>query len=107
MRESLCLVQHRLALIERRGSSAITRAPSLLMTGHQAIDRALGGGVMRGRMHEVLAGQDDAGSGSGFAALLVRLVAQRRCGWLRRKRGEGPVGFALRAWGQSASIRRS
>ena len=91
MRESLCLVQHRLALIERRGSSAITRAPSLLMTGHQAIDRALGGGVMRGRMHEVLAGQDDAGSGSGFAALLVRLVGAEAL-WLAEEKAWRGVG---------------
>lgn len=74
MSESLCLVRRRIALIEGRRSLAGEQAPSVMTTGHRAIDHALGGGMMRGRMHEVLAERDDAGSGSGFAALLARLI---------------------------------
>lgn len=61
-------------MIERRRSLAGEQVPSVVTTGHRSIDHALGGGVMRGRMHEVLAERGDAGSGSGFAALLARLI---------------------------------
>jgi protein ImuA len=61
-------------LIEQRRSSVITHPQSLVMTGHYAIDHALGGGLIGGRMHEVLADRDEAGSGSGFAGLLTRLI---------------------------------
>jgi len=74
MSESLRLVQRRVALIERRRSSAIPQAQSFVTSGHLAIDQVLGGGLMLGRMHEVLADRDNAGSVSGFAALLARLV---------------------------------
>lgn len=74
MNESLRLVQHRIASIERRRSSAIPQAQPFVTSGHLAIDQALGGGVMLGRMHEVLADRDNVGSASGFAALLARLV---------------------------------
>lgn len=68
-------------LFPRTGAAIVHRVPiaeapphRVVATGHAGIDRALDGGLMRGRMHELLAAADDAGSGSGFAALLVRLV---------------------------------
>jgi protein ImuA len=74
MSESLRLAQQRLASIEHRRPLMTSQPPSLLTTGHDAIDEALGGGLMCGRMHEVLADRDDAGSGSGFAGLVTRLI---------------------------------
>jgi protein ImuA len=38
--------------------------------GHGPVDRALGGGLALGRLHEIFAEADEAGSGAGFAALL-------------------------------------
>ncbi|MGC6401331.1 ImuA family protein [Sphingomonas sp. FW199] len=74
MSESLRLVRRRIARIERRGPLVDARPADRSPTGHPAIDRALGGGLMRGRLHEVLATSADAGSGSGFAALCAQLI---------------------------------
>lgn len=74
MSESFHLVQRSIALIERRVSLAGAKARPVVATGHAGIDYALNGGVTRGRVHEFLAAADDVGSGSGFAALLVRLL---------------------------------
>lgn len=79
MSESLRLVQHRIAAIERRHglvghASVATQTQPCAVTGHGPIDRALGGGIGRGRLHELLADPGEAGSASGFAALLARLV---------------------------------
>ncbi|WP_448502574.1 ImuA family protein [Sphingomonas sp.] len=41
---------------------------------YAAIDNALGGGFKRAVLHELLAGADDAGSGSGFAVMLAQLI---------------------------------
>jgi protein ImuA len=41
-------------------------------TGHQALDAALGGGLARGRVHELFAAEsDDCASAAGFAAMLA------------------------------------
>src|SRR3546814_10809438 len=43
-------------------------------TGHPGIDRALGGGLPRGRLHEVFAAEpDDAGSAAGLDRKSTRL----------------------------------
>lgn len=62
------------ALIEHGRLRADVPLRSVAATGHGSIDHALGGGLVRWRLHELLADQSDAGSASGFAALLVRLV---------------------------------
>src|SRR3546814_7096102 len=50
-------------------------------TGHPGIDRALGGGLPRGRLHEVFAAEpDDAGSAAGFASMQIGRAACRERG---------------------------
>lgn len=47
----------------------------LFGTGHDAVDRWLGGGLARGRLHEVMGeAAEDAASVSGFAAMLALRV---------------------------------
>ncbi len=74
MSESVDLVRRDIARIEGGGLPGGARAVTCVSTGHLAIDRALGGGVQRGRVHELLADLDEAGSVSGFAALLVQMI---------------------------------
>ncbi|MFT3965420.1 MAG: hypothetical protein QM690_06020 [Sphingobium sp.] len=71
MRDSsrlLAQVRHSLERLEPRRTTA---AASLFASGHEGIDRALGGGFARGRLHEVFAGEEYAGSGAGLTALLA------------------------------------
>jgi protein ImuA len=43
-----------------------------LATGHEALDAALGGGLARGRLHELFAAEaDDVASTAGFAAMIA------------------------------------
>lgn len=75
-----CLLR-RLERLEPRRSSAVT---DLVPLGHGAVDRALGGGLARGRLHEVVAEMADGGSASGFAALLgLKLGGGAPLLWLR------------------------
>lgn len=74
MSESFHHDQHRIASPAQFRSSWLAQTQSAVATGHAPIDQALGGGLAYGRLHEVLADAGDAGSGSGFAALLARLV---------------------------------
>lgn len=70
--DSLESLKTRIAGIERaRAVEAAVLAP----TGHAGIDGALGGGLARGRVHEVFAAQaEDAGCAAGFVAgLALRL----------------------------------
>lgn len=86
---SLALLRRQLERIEPRREAA----PAGLATlGPTAIDRALGGGLARGRVHEIFAEEAEAGPGAGFAALLgLRAGAGRPFLWLRseaaQKRG--------------------
>lgn len=74
MSDSLSLVRRRIARIEHRTLPGAARRAVLVATGHAGIDQALGGGVMRGRLHELLADPGEAGSGAGFAAVIARLI---------------------------------
>jgi protein ImuA len=48
-------------------------------TGHRALDVALGGGLARGRVHELFAAEgDDSASAAGFAAMLALRAAGRQ-----------------------------
>lgn len=89
--------------IARISGEGPARAEGLFRTGHDPLDASLGGGLGRGRLHEVFAGEGgDGGSSAGFAAMLA-LRARHRAApvlWLRtddaEKRGGriyGP-GFA-------------
>lgn len=86
---SLAMLRHRMATIERQhrpeGTVALGEA---VATGHEAIDTALGGGLVRGRLHELFAaGVDDGPSAAGFATMLaVRFGGELI--WLRQDRAE-------------------
>ncbi len=59
-------------------------------TGHEALDAALGGGLTRGRVHELFAAEnDDLASAAGFAAMLALKVAENRpILWLKSDEAE-------------------
>src|SRR3546814_7647352 len=64
-------------------------ATTWFTTGHDRLDLELGGGLARGRLHEVITGcTADMGSASGFAMMLT--LRTRRPGtailWLDRRR---------------------
>jgi protein ImuA len=91
MRESapsLSLLRQQLAAIERAHGSAGGRAVSCAPLGHDAIDAALGGGLARGRLHEIFAAEpEDAASAAAFTAMLSRRIDGPLL-WLRQDRGE-------------------
>jgi protein ImuA len=60
-------------------------------TGHEALDAALGGGLARGRVHELFAAEgDDGPSAAGFATMLVLRASGPRAPifWLRTDEAE-------------------
>lgn len=63
----LAQLRRSLERLEPRRASA---PAGLFALGHARVDRALGGGLARGRLHEVVAEEDEAGSGTGLTALL-------------------------------------
>ncbi len=82
------LLRARIAAVERQRAVA---TPVLVPTGHADIDAATGGGVMRGRLHEIFAASvEDSGSAGGFAAMLgVRLASPgSTIFWLRESAAE-------------------
>ncbi len=85
--DSLSMIQRRIARIERGRHSAtgnVGHAP----TGHDRIDHALGGGVMRARVHELVAETEaEAGSGAGFASVLTQRLGGETI-WLRERDAE-------------------
>ena len=88
---SLVRLRRRVARIEgARASGGAAR----FATGHTAIDAWLGGGLARGRLHEMLAEDgEDAGSLSGFAAMLaLRIDAGKPLLWLRSEAAERQAG---------------
>jgi len=88
-----------LAALRRHLAVAMAEPPSqgagMFALGHGEMDQALGGGLPRGRLHEVYAGQkEDAASAAGFALIL----ALRACPagapifWVRQEAGERRIG---------------
>ncbi len=62
-----------------------------IATGHPALDAMLGGGLKRGRMHELFASEsDDEAGAAGFATLLALRTVGRRAPifWLRTDEAE-------------------
>lgn len=87
----LAQLRQSLERLEPRRSSARAELFSL---GHGAIDKALGGGLALGRVHEIFAEMDEAGSCSGFAALLGFRAAL--LGATDTRAGKGPPLLWLR-----------
>lgn len=86
----LAALRRSLERIEPRRNSEPAASIAL---DHGAIDTALGGGLARGRLHEIFAEEAEAGSGSGFAALLgLRLADGRPLLWLRAEGAERKTG---------------
>lgn len=78
-------------LTQPRGNAADVRAP----LGHDAVDAVLGGGLARGKLHEIVAAvADDAACAAGFAAMLARRLGGALV-WLR----VGATGGVLHAPG--------
>jgi protein ImuA len=69
--DPLCALRNSIARIEgQRPVDGPLRAP----LGIDSLDRALGGGIARGRLHELFAGEPgDGASAAGFAAMLACL----------------------------------
>lgn len=89
--ESLESLKTRIAGIER-ARPVETQGALLAPTGHSGIDEALGGGLSRGRVHEVFAAEaGDAGCAAGFVAGLALRLGVRLGGalvWLREAQAE-------------------
>ena len=83
----------------------VERCPAALAsTGHEGMDAALGGGLLRGRLHEIFAGEnDDASSAAGFAAMLALRLAQpgQALLWLRTDKAQRQGGcFHAPGWAE-------
>jgi protein ImuA len=88
---SLARLRRRVARIEGARASG---GPDRFATGHASIDAWLGGGLARGRLHEMLTeAGEDAGSLAGFATMLaLRLGDVRPLLWLRTETAERQTG---------------
>lgn len=83
---SIRLLKRRLAVIERAARPAL--AAGVVATGHHGLDQALGGGIARGRLHELFAFEaQEAGSAAGFTAALARRL-ETGVLWLREEAAE-------------------
>lgn len=87
--DPLAALRQRMAVIERQHRPEGTVAPGVpVATGHDAIDATLGGGLARGRLHELFAATiDDGPSATGFAAMLAIRFGGELI-WLRQDRAE-------------------
>lgn len=99
-REKAAALRLRIAAVERQGNLQAHPAGLPLALGHAGIDAALGGGVTRGRLHEIFAEtSDDAGSAAGFAAMLAALAMRQAASaggvttiWLREQAAQARSG---------------
>lgn len=74
--------------VDRLSKPRPTVATTAVATGCDEIDQALGGGLSRGKLHEVIADtSENAASAAGFAAMCSRLVGGP-VAWLRAKGSE-------------------
>ncbi|WP_446655439.1 ImuA family protein [Blastomonas sp.] len=87
--DSLESLKARIAGLERACAGESSGEPAgLARTGHAGIDAALGGGLMRARLHEIFAFEaDDAGCATGFAAALALRLGGTLV-WLREGEAE-------------------
>jgi protein ImuA len=94
MRESV----HHLAMLRRNLATIVggerRSCEGRVATGHEALDAAMGGGLARGRVHELFAIEgEDASSATGFAAMLaLRAAEDKPILWLGTDEAERPAG---------------
>ncbi len=96
---SLAALRQSIAALDR-GRPAV--GAERFLTGHEMLDRALDGGLARGRVHELLCEGEEEGAGEGLALLLARLAAGDTGApllWLRMGGGGTPYGPGLAALG--------
>lgn len=67
-----------------------TETSGVVPLGHAEIDARLGGGLERGRLHEIFADSEDASSAAGFATMIVRRAERPRSPivWLRQEEAQ-------------------
>lgn len=76
--DRLTALRREMAILEHGRAAGAARPVPLGLT---AIDAALGGGLARGRLHEIFAAEGaDAGSAAGFAAMLAVQISSSRTG---------------------------
>jgi protein ImuA len=94
---SLVLAQLRQSLERLEPRRSVDQAERFSL-GHDPVDRALGGGLALGRLHEIFAEADEAGSCAGFAALVGLRAGAMRGGrgapllWLRTEAAQKQAG---------------
>lgn len=94
MPDSLLSLAHLRRSLERLEPRRDASPAGFFATGHPAIDDALGGGLARGRLHEVFAGEEDAGSGAGMSALFcLRAGSKKPMLWLRTEAAQKRAGL--------------
>lgn len=70
---SLAALRRTIAALDRGRPAGIG---GRFATGHAGLDRALGGGLARGRVHELCCAAGDVGAGAAMALLLARLAGE-------------------------------
>jgi protein ImuA len=79
---SRAVLQRRIDRLSKPRQASVSHK---VATGHAGIDRALGGGLLRGKLHEIIGeGPENAASASGFTAICARLIGGP-IAWLRVK----------------------
>jgi protein ImuA len=91
----MCESVDHLAMLKRNLASIaggrLLSGDKRIATGHPGLDAALGGGLARGRVHELFAAEaDDGPSAAGFAAMIALRTVGRRVPifWLRTDEAE-------------------
>lgn len=100
---SLAALRRHIASLEGMPATCAARRAA---TGPASLDRALGGGLRRGRLHELFGGTEDAGAAAGLALGFARLLAgDGPLLWLRtaaaQRAGGGVYGPGLTALGMA------
>lgn len=98
---SLAALRRHIATLE--GNPAVQPC-AYAATGHGSLDRALGGGLPRGRVHELFGAVEDEGAAAGLTLILARLATDDApLLWLRTaaagRTGGVPYGSGLAALG--------
>jgi len=87
---ALARVRRSLERLEPRRAAA---QAGVFASGHKGIDEALGGGLARGRLHDVFADEEDCGAGAGVAAILCLQAGEARPFlWLRMEAAQRKMG---------------